>query len=296
MKAIFILGVLLRIGPLFSDSYSTHLCDAKAIAFEAGQKMIQIRNAGDLQSEDVQLPNGKIVRQTHADLESGEYILAMLSLLYPDYGLVSQDHLDQDRNWDEKEFVWLINPIDGTKEFEQGNDDFHVQIGLLKGELPILGVSYYPATDVYIWAIQGQGAWMETKGIKQRLIAQSSLEKILIQSSSHAAIFPFLSKLGWVPNQVLAGKMSSTTRLLAIIQGKASLYISLGSFPPYGIEKKGGIWNYGANAVIAAEAGVILTTLKGRSLHLREKSALLTEGVVLTTDPVLCEQMVKFFD
>lgn len=96
----------------------------------------------------------------------------------------------------------------------------------------------------------------------------------------------------WIPDQMIKEDLSSTSRLLNIIEGKASLYISLGA-SPLGKEKKGGVWNYGANALFASEAGLILTTLKGAALNLRERSALLTEGVVLTSDAMLYDKIIQ---
>jgi len=230
------------------------------------------------------LQNGKKVRQTNGDVEAGQFIVEELSKKYPGFGVISQDQMEKDPDWHQNICIWLVNPIDGTKAFESGLDDFHVQIGLVAGDEPTLGVSYYPASDTTVWALQGQGAWIEKEGSKQRLRASPCAEKILLKSSSHKTIQTYFEQWGWTPAKVDEEPLSSTSRLLKIIQGKASLYVSLGA-SPQGTEKKGGVWNYGANVVIANEAGVSLTTLDGHPLDLRQPDALLTGGVLLTNDP-----------
>lgn len=275
----------------FDRHYDRQLQDAKRIAKQAGQKILELRNAG-LISEDVELANGKIVRQTNADVEASQLIFNELSKLYPTYGFISQDQMDADLSWYLKDSIWIVNSIDGTKEFEKGNSEFHVQIGLLDGNDAVIGVSYFPVTDTYVWAVKGEGAWFEKEGAKQRLIAGVCSDKILIKSSSYAVIENHFNEWNWTPNQVVGAELSTTGRLLAMSRGDASLYISLGA-SPLGKEKKGGVWNYGANVVIANEAGLILTTLSGNEINLREPNALLVEGIVLSNDLALVEKVLS---
>lgn len=268
---------------LFAD-----LDEVKSVAKQAGVEVLQIREE-NLAAKDVELPNGKIVRQTNADLAAGKIIADELAKRYPDFGQISQDLMDKDPDWFTKQNVWLINPIDGTKNFEKGSDDFHIQIGLLDQNGPVLGVVYYPAKDTFVWAKKGEGAWMESNGVKQRLLVKFPQENGLIQSSSFEKIKPRFAEWDWTPDFIVDEYLSSTTRLLKIINGEASLYISLGALEP---EKKGAAWNYGANAIIAEEAGLILKTLNGHPLDLRHPKALLVEGVVLTNDADIYSKVV----
>lgn len=276
----------------FDRHYDRQLHDAKRIAKEAGQRILEIRNSGQLISEDVSLPNGKLMRQTNADVEASQLIFEELSRLYPTYGFISQDQMDADLSWHSKESIWIVNSIDGTKEFEKGNSEFHVQIGLLDRDDAVIGVSYFPVTDTYIWAVKGEGAWIEKNNTREKLNARSCPAKILIKSSSNTLIETHFDEWDWTPSQVIGAELSTTGRLLAMIRGEASLYISLGA-SPLGKEKKGGVWNYGANVVIAKEAGLILTTLSGNEIDLREPSALLVEGIVLSNDPALVEKVLS---
>ena len=264
----------------------------KEIAKDAGTKTLEIRNSNQLEAKDVLLQNGKKVRQTNADIEASRYITDKLVNIYPSYGFISQDQMEFEPHWYEKEFIWIVNPIDGTRAFEKGGDDFCVQIGLLAGNEPVLGVSYYPAKTTFVWAVKGQGSWLETAETKQQLQAAPCNENILLIASSRTYVEPYLKEWNWIPTKVSDESFSSTSRLLHIIQGKASLYISLGASPK-GKEKKGAIWNFGANSVIANEAGLLLRTLRGAPLNLREPTALLTEGVLITTDSSVYSKIVQ---
>ncbi len=280
MIKIFLFVALILFGPLTAsvqNPFERELQDAKEIAKLAGERILEIRASGALFSQDVVLANGKVVRQTRADIEASQIITEALAKRYPLYGIISQDQIGVDPSWYTRDFIWLVNPIDGTKNFEANEPDFHVQLGLLKDHDAVLGVAYYPATNTYIWAVQKQGAWIEKEGKLEQLIARPSQSKVLIQSSSFAKIQPHFMDL-----DVFDAYLSSTTRVLKIIRDEASLYISLGALEK---DKKGGVWNYGANEVIAKEAGLILKTLKGDALNLREPQGLLVEGVVLTNNP-----------
>ncbi len=262
------------------------LLTAKKIAKEAGQIVLEIRHSESLTGDTVELENGKKVRQTNADLKASTFILQELGKRYPSYGLLSQDHMSKDSTWYQKESVWIVNAIDGTKAYEKGSDDFHVQIGLLVKEEVVLGVSYYPATEQMVFAVKGHGAWIENNIVTQKIFAHPSSDKVLIRSSSHPVIKGYLPEWGWDNCKVLDEGLSSTSRLLKIIQGEASLYISLGA-SPLGHEKKGGLWNYAATGVIAKETGILLSTLNGKPLNFRQPDGLLPCGVLMTNDAVL---------
>jgi 3'-phosphoadenosine 5'-phosphosulfate (PAPS) 3'-phosphatase len=275
--------------PTGRGEFSAQFTAAKAVAKEVGALILRLRTA-HLGLKEIVLENGKKMVQTDADVKASAQIINELSKIYPKHGFVSQDQLAKAGSWYTQEYVWIINPIDNTVEFEKGKDDFHVQIGLVHENEAVLGISYYPAKNMFIYAICGQGAWKEVDGTLERLVAKPCAKNILLKSSSQALIEPILDK----QYEVVDKHLSSTSRLLEIINGNASLYVSLGA-SPQGKDKKGGIWNYGANALIAKEAGVELMTLRGNPLNLRDPSALLTEGVIVTTDLQAAAHLVKHF-
>src|SRR5207302_3478915 len=99
---------------------------------------------------------------TAADREANDLIVERLAIEFPDDGILAEESVDTDRRL-EKDRVWLIDPMDGTKNFVQRDGDFAVQIGLaINGEV-VAGVVYQPVRDVLYRAARGEGSWIEQK-------------------------------------------------------------------------------------------------------------------------------------
>ena len=98
---------------------------------------------------------------TAADREANDLIVRTLLTEFPDDGILAEESKDTERRL-AKERVWLIDPMDGTKNFIQRDGDFAVQIGLsLHGEV-VAGVVYQPVRDVLYRAALGAGSWIES--------------------------------------------------------------------------------------------------------------------------------------
>src|SRR2546423_9454047 len=98
---------------------------------------------------------------TAADREANDLIVRTLLTEFPDVGILAEESKDTERRL-AKDRVWLIDPMDGTKNFIQRDGDFAVQIGLsLNGEV-VAGVVYQPVRDVLYRAARGAGSWIES--------------------------------------------------------------------------------------------------------------------------------------
>ena len=95
---------------------------------------------------------------TRADREANQKIHTMLQAAFPDYGWLSEETVDSSARLSAQR-VWVVDPMDGTKEFIQKIPEFAVSIGLIEAGRPILGVVYNPILDRLFWAVRGQGAW-----------------------------------------------------------------------------------------------------------------------------------------
>ncbi len=97
---------------------------------------------------------------TEADTKSNEIICEALSIAYPEIPLLSEENKAEEyevrKHW---EYFWLIDPIDGTKEFIKKNGEFTVNIALIHKDTPVLGVVYAPALGDMYWAVKGKGAF-----------------------------------------------------------------------------------------------------------------------------------------
>ncbi len=119
---------------------------------------------------------------TQADHAANDVIVSGLQREYPADGLLSEETLDTVRRLSLTR-VWMVDPLDGTKGFIEGNGDFAVQIGLaLEGE-SVLGVVYQPVPDVLHYAARGSGAWVVRPEMKPEPLASR------MKLSSHGCVW-----------------------------------------------------------------------------------------------------------
>src|SRR5258705_5711517 len=97
---------------------------------------------------------------TQADKLANEIIVARLRREFPDDGILAEESINTSDRLD-KSRVWMIDPLDGTTGFIDGNGDFAVQIGLTENGECVLGVVYQPLTGVLYRAVRGGGTWIE---------------------------------------------------------------------------------------------------------------------------------------
>src|SRR6185503_1113851 len=97
---------------------------------------------------------------TQADRIANELIVTGLKREFPDDGILAEESVDTKRRL-EKSRVWMVDPLDGTNGFIDGNGDFAVQIGLAENGMCALGVVYQPLTGVLYRAVRGGGTWIE---------------------------------------------------------------------------------------------------------------------------------------
>jgi histidinol-phosphatase len=135
---------------------------------------------------------------TIADRRAEEIIKGMLLAEFPDHGFYGeesgQDHADAD-------YLWLVDPIDGTKSFVGGYGMFSTQIALMhRGEL-VLGVSSAPAADEVAWAVRGGGAWLD--GASVRVSSRSTLAEASVSTGN-------LNSLARSPRWAGLGRIAAT--------------------------------------------------------------------------------------
>ena len=97
---------------------------------------------------------------TQADRIANELIVNGLKRQFPNDGILAEESVDTKRRL-EKSRVWMVDPLDGTNGFIDGNGDFAVQIGLTEEGQCVLGVVYQPLTGVLYRAVRGEGTWIE---------------------------------------------------------------------------------------------------------------------------------------
>lgn len=102
---------------------------------------------------------------TVADRNANQKIHELLQGAFPDYGWLSEETADSAARLSCKR-VWVVDPMDGTKEFIQKIPEFAVSIGLIEDGVPVVGVVYNPIEDRLFWAARGQGAWCNDQRLR----------------------------------------------------------------------------------------------------------------------------------
>ncbi len=217
-----------------------------ALAREAGEAIMQLYHSDNIGATDKadQSP------LTLADLASHHAIVAGLVRLTPNIPVLSEEAseiaYDERAQWSS---FWLIDPLDGTKEFIKRNGEFTVNIALIENGVPVIGVVYAPVLDVCYFAMQGVGAWMQRGDTAEQPIqakqADGVIKVVASRSHSDARTQTLLGKLGAYE----CISMGSSLKLCLVAEGAAHFYPRLGPTMEWDTAA--------AHAVVSAAGGVV---------------------------------------
>lgn len=168
---------------------------------------------------------------TLADQSANEVICKALEQLPVQYPIISEENkaipYEQRKDYARH---WLVDPLDGTKEFIKRNGEFTVNIALIEAGRPIMGVVYVPCWEELYWAAAGHGAYLERNGETERLQAPSfqlsdaGLKVVCSRSHLNESTQAFVDALQ-APELVPTG---SSLKFLIIAKGQAHVYPRLG--------------------------------------------------------------------
>lgn len=196
---------------------------------------------------------------TEADERAEALILPELAKLTPNIPVVSEEAAAAGRIPAVSERFWLVDPLDGTKEFINRNGEFTVNIALVEQGEPVLGVVLAPALDRLFAGARGLGAFVEDKGVRRDITCRQppAVGLTVVASRSHGdpdALATFLQGRK-VASQKNAG---SSLKLCLVAAGEADVYPRLGRTME---------WDIAAGDAVLRAAGGIVRTLDGRQLH-----------------------------
>lgn len=235
-----------------------------ALAREAGRRILEVYNSDDyaVEEKDDRTP------LTAADLASHETIVAGLGRLTPDVAVLSEESASlpyaERSAWQR---YWLVDPLDGTREFINRNGEFTVNIALVDGGVPVLGVVHVPVTGVTYSACRGRGAFKQAGDGSPRAIRVRRLDDgpvMVVGSRSHRgkSLNAFLEKLG---EHELVG-MGSSLKLCLVAEGIADVYPRLGPTSE---------WDTAAAQCVVEQAGGQVTDTGMQPLRYNTKDSLL---------------------
>ncbi len=223
---------------------------------------------------------------TAADKASHEVIVAGLQKSFPNIPILSEEGKDipyeERKDWDR---FWLVDPLDGTKEFIKRNGEFTVNIALIEHNQPVLGVVYVPVQEKLYLGVVGEGAWIQEQGSKyqesgstfepetsilvpafqpiQVRVGDKEKGLTVVMSRSHPS--PELKEYLKDINVEAALPVGSSLKLCVVAEGKADLYPRLGPTME---------WDTAAGHAVVLAAGGTVKTPQGAELLYNKENLL----------------------
>ena len=245
------------------DQLSELLTPCVNLAMEAGEKILSIYSSNfNVEYKDDNSP------LTAADLASHECITAGLAKIAGNFPVLSEESalltFDQRRHW---ETYWLIDPLDGTKEFIKRNGEFTVNIALIHKTKPVLGVVYAPVPKTSYFSSSGSKAYKMTgqeTPVPIFVRSPASHPPVVVGSRSHLTeeVKAYLLRLG----DCTMKPVGSSLKFCLVAEGEADLY------PRFGPTSE---WDTAAAHCIVESAGGRVVNLHGEPLRYNTKPSLL---------------------
>ena len=196
---------------------------------------------------------------TEADERAEALIVPALQMLAPEVPIVAEEAVAGGATPAIGDWFWLVDPLDGTKEFISRNGEFTVNIALVHQGAPVLGVVLAPALGRLFAGVAGQGAFVEDgtgrRPIRCRAVPDAGLTVVASRSHGDAAALDAFLAGRTVASLVNAG---SSLKLCLVAAGEADLYPRLGRTME---------WDIAAGHAVLAAAGGQVQTLQGQPLR-----------------------------
>lgn len=222
---------------------------------EAGQEVLRLQESGFSMTTKA---NNDIV--TKADLLANDIFRTHLLGTFPGYGWLSEESVD-DAERLRRERVWIIDPIDGTREFASGVPEYALSVALVERGDPIVSAVFNPAANELFHAVKGQGAWL----------GDVSLQCDSYYPQDHCLLLASRSEYSrgeWQRfEQTYPVKQvgSIAYKLALIAAGKAGATFSLGPKNE---------WDIAAGVLLVREAGGVVTDARGQRISFNHKNTL----------------------
>lgn len=217
-----------------------------SIAHGAGDVIMKIYDSPGFETS-IKSDNSPL---TEADTQANEYIISELKKHYPDYAILSEESAD-DRSRLENDYCFLVDPLDGTKEFIKRNGEFTVNIALVYKGKPVAGAVYLPAADRLYYASENNGAYLIHEGKTKKIQVSDRTENPrLVVSRSHRTADEdrLIEELG-ITEVKEAG---SSLKGCMVAEGEAEMYYRFGPTME---------WDTAAMHVVVEEAGGIINQI-----------------------------------
>jgi myo-inositol-1(or 4)-monophosphatase len=242
-------------------SYTRELEVALEAAREAGGILRRHYEGGTQQWE-----KSKDNPVTAADLEAEAAIRARLAAAFPDDALLSEETVSDPARIRVRR-AWIVDPMDGTKEFTRRIPEFAVSIALAEAGEPVVGVIHNPAAGVTVWAARGSGSWRDGERVRVRATAKLE-EAVVIASRTEISKQQFAPYEGWFRELRPVGSIA--WKLACIASGDGDLNVSVAPKNE---------WDVCAGDVLVREAGGVYVAFDGSGRLYNQAKTLIEVGM-----------------
>ena len=230
---------------------------------------------------------------TLADLKVNEIIISRISDKYKgiDWEILSEEnvksamnHFDSNVDW-----VWVLDPLDGTKDFIQGTSNYAMHLALNYKQKPLIGVVLIPEKDE-LWISDGEKTWCEKRNgsLSKPNFAKNKMlqEMVLVTSKNHRnkTLNDLIDKINFNEVKIMG---SIGCKIASIVRGESDIYISL-SLPKKSSPKD---WDFAAPEAILKAAGGAITNLNNEELSYG-KSNFEQGGIIVASNNYLMHQSI----
>jgi 3'(2'), 5'-bisphosphate nucleotidase len=241
--------------------YSSLLPNVIKIADEASEKVLHIYQSDfKVHFKEDETPI------TAADLAANEIITQGLRRIARDIPIISEE--GSETPWEERKHwrrFWLVDPIDGTKDFTQRTGEFTINIAMIEEGEPVMGVVVAPALKEAYWGVKGEGAYKRDRTGKARHIRvaepRDSLRVVASKNHLNEDTRAFIAKLG--PHETV--QAGSSLKFCRIAEGHADIYPRLGPTSE---------WDTAAAHAVLLAAGGKVQTFEGDPLRYGKEDVL----------------------
>ncbi len=219
---------------------------------------------------------------TEADLAAHRMLVAGLHDLYADIPILSEEDaapvaLEERQHWST---LWLIDPLDGTREFLDGSDNFCINIALIEHGEARFGLIYIPVSDTAYYGVVGEGAWRQTGETRQAITCRpveddESVTLVASRKRSKQALLNLEQRLASRFDRVERVGIGSAIKFCRMAEGAGDIYACFGPTSE---------WDTAAGQALIEAAGGRMFSLAQQPFRYNQRDTLLNGGFYVLAD------------
>ncbi|MHC4444773.1 MAG: inositol monophosphatase family protein [Planctomycetota bacterium] len=209
---------------------------------------------------------------TEADLQSERAIVSIIQEKFSGHSILAEE---KESSMRDSQYIWVIDPLDGTNNYAHGFPHFSVSIALWSADTPLIGVAYDPLRDELFYAQKGQGAFLNDQPIS--VTSRATLPESILATGFYydrgrlmKRTLQQMEAFFNIPIQGVRRTGSAVLDMCYVAAGRLDGFWELILSP----------WDYAASSLIVTEAGGKVTDINGNELNLYSKNVLVSNGLI----------------